>query len=87
MFLKIEQLENLIMTTMSLIYRNVPNGKHPYSQCIQTKNWLIVLQMYIHVQKYNDKKIQTSLNLILLKLLLLLLLLLSKHSFRQSIQI
>ena len=37
MFLKIEQVENLIITTMSLIYRNVPNGKHPaYSQCIPT---------------------------------------------------
>ena len=43
MFLKIEQVENLIITTMSLIYRNVPNGKYPYRQCIQMHNRLIVL--------------------------------------------
>ena len=43
MFQKIEQVENLIITTMSLIYRNVPNGEHPYSQCIQVHNKLIVL--------------------------------------------
>ena len=43
MFLKIEQVENLIITTMSLMYRNVPNGKYPYRQCIQMHNRLIVL--------------------------------------------
>ena len=43
MFLKIEQVENLVITTMSLIYRNVPNGKHQYSRCIQMHNRLIVL--------------------------------------------
>ena len=37
MFLKKERVESLIIITMSLIYRYVPNSKHPYSQCIQKK--------------------------------------------------
>ena len=53
MFLKIDQVENLIITTMSLIYRNVPNGKHPYSQCLQMHDRLIV---FYNIQKYNVKK-------------------------------
>ena len=44
MFLKIEQVENWIITTMSIIYRNVPTSKYQYffSQCIQMENMLIV---------------------------------------------
>ena len=43
MFLKIEQVENLKITTMSLIYRNVPKGKRPYSQYIKMQTLLILL--------------------------------------------
>ena len=32
--LKIEQVENLIQTTLSIIYRNVPPGRRLYSQWI-----------------------------------------------------
>ena len=61
MFLKIEQVENLIITTMSLIYRNVLNGKHPYSQCIQMHNRLIVLYIE-NIMIENTNKVEMNNN-------------------------
>ena len=43
-FLRVEQVENLIITTVSVACGSVPNGGHSaHGQCIQMHDRLIVL--------------------------------------------
>ena len=47
MFLKIEEVENLIITTMAIIYRNVAKSKYSHSQCIYINGICQIQTLYI----------------------------------------